>query len=200
WKERAASFEGLAGFVDTRVNLTGGGTPEELTIQNVTAGFFQIAGLTPLIGRGFSDAEGVDPNANVVVLSHALWQRRFGGDPGIVGRTIQLNTRLNTVIGVMPPDVRLQMKSISLVGKPIDLWTPWVMPASARDTRGRFMSVMARLRPGISLDRAQTEMNAVAASIATELPQVDTGWGVRVLSIRDELSGDLRPALLMLAG
>ena len=200
WKERATAFEDMAGFVDTRTNLTGSGTPEELTVQNVTAGFFQIVGIPPLVGRGFSDAESVDPNANVVILSHALWQRRFGGDPGIVGRTIQLNANTNTVIGVMPPNVRLQMKSISLVGKPIDLWAPWVLPANARDARGRFMSVIARLRPGTPIEQAQAQMNTIAAALTAELPAMDTGWGVRVISIRDELSGDLRPALLMLAG
>ncbi|HEV3062287.1 MAG TPA: ABC transporter permease [Vicinamibacterales bacterium] len=200
WKERATSFEGMAGFADTRTNLTGSGNPEELTIQNVTAGFFSVAGVSPAIGRGFTEAESVDRNAAVVVLSHALWLRRFGGDPSIVGRTIQLNGTANVVVGVMPPDVRLLMKSNSLVGKPIDLWAPWVLPASARDARGRYMSVLARLSPGASLDRAQTEMTAVAAATAAELPDVDTGWTVRVLSIRDELAGDLRPALLMLAG
>jgi putative ABC transport system permease protein len=200
WKERAHSFDGMAGFVDTRTNLTGSGAPEELTIQNVTAGFFAIAGVSPLIGRTFSDQESADPDAAVVVLSYALWQRRFGGDPGIVGRTIQLNGAANTVVGVLPPAIPLQMKSNSLVGKPIDLWTPWVLPANARDARGRYMSVMARLKPGVTLQQAQTEMNAIAAAITAELPTIDTGWTIRVLSIRDELAGDLRPALLMLTG
>jgi putative ABC transport system permease protein len=200
WKERVTSFEGMAGFVDTRTNLTGSGTPEELTIQNVTAGFMPIAGITPILGRSFSDEESADRNAKVVILSHSLWRRRFGGDPGIVGQTIQLNGTPNTVIGIMPPDVRLLMKSNSLVGKPIDLWTPWVLPANARDARGRYMSVLARLKPGVSLDQAQTEMKAVAAALASELPEIDTGWSARLLSIRDELSGDIRPALLMLAG
>ncbi len=200
WKERATSFEGIAGFVDTRTNLTGDGNPEELTVQNVTAGFFRVAGVAPLIGRTFTDEESAKRDAGVVILSHALWQRRFGGDGAIVGRAIQLNGAANTVIGVMPPEVRLLMKSNSLVGKPIDLWAPWALPASARDARGRYMSVAARLKPDVSLERAQTEMKAIAAALATELPEMDTGWSVRVLSIRDELSGDLRPALLMLAG
>jgi len=200
WKERATSFEDMAGFVDTRTNLTGSGNPEELTIQNVTAGFFQIAGISPAIGRSFTDEESVDRNARVTILSDALWRRRFGADPGIVGQTIQLNGDATLVAGVMPPDVRLRMKSNSLVGKPIDLWTPWVLPANARDARGRYMSVLARLKPGVSLQQAQAEMNAIAASLTAELPQIDTGWTVRVLSIRNELSGDLRPALLTLAG
>ncbi|HEY7284359.1 MAG TPA: ABC transporter permease [Vicinamibacterales bacterium] len=200
WKERATSFEDLAGFVDTRTNLTGSGNPEELTIQNATAGFFSILGVSPMIGRAFSDAESSDRDAAVVVLSYALWQRRFGGDPALVGKTIQLNGRANTVVGVLPPDVRFLMKSNSLVGKPIDLWAPWVLPEGARDARGRYMSVVARLRAGVTIEKARAEMGAISASMATELPEIDTGWTSRVISIRDELSGDIRPALLMLAG
>src|SRR5690242_5096482 len=132
WKERATSFEGMAGFADTRTNLTGSGNPEELTIQNVTAGFLSIVGVSPLIGRGFTDEESANRDSAVVILSYTLWQRRFGGDPGIVGRTIQLNGAPNTVIGVMPPDMRFLMKSVSLVGKPIDLWTTWALPARDR--------------------------------------------------------------------
>jgi len=200
WKERAHSFAGMAGFADTRASLTDNGAPEELTIQNVTGGFLQVAGVEPMIGRGFSDEESADPNSRVVVLSYALWQRRFGGDAAVVGRAIQLNGAPATVIGVMPPGVPLLMKSNSLVGKPIDLWTTWVLPPNARDFRGRYMSVLARLKPGVTLQQARAEMSALGAALATELPAFDTGWTVRVLSIRDELAGDLRPALLMLAG
>jgi putative ABC transport system permease protein len=200
WRERAQSFEGMAGFVDTRANLTGNGAPEELAIQNVTAGFLDVAGVEPMIGRGFSDEESADPNSRVVILSYPLWQRRFGSDAAIVGRAIQLNGAPATVIGVMPPGIPLLMKSNSLVGKPIELWTTWVLPPNARDLRGRYMSVLARLKPGVSLQQARTEMNAISAALAAELPAMDTGWTVRVLSIRDELAGDLRPALLMLAG
>jgi putative ABC transport system permease protein len=200
WKERAQSFEGMAGFVDTRANLTGSGAPEELTVQNVTAGFLSIAGVVPVVGRGFSNEESADRNSRVVILSHSLWQRRFGGDPGIVGSAIQLNGAPATVIGVMPPDVPMLMKNNSLVGKPIDLWATWVLPANARDARGRYMSVLARLKPGVTLQQAQTEMDAIAAALTAELPTIDTGWTVRVLSIRDELAGNLRPALLMLTG
>jgi putative ABC transport system permease protein len=200
WKERARSFDGMAGFADTRTNLTGIGAPEELTVQNVTAGFLSVAGVMPMIGRGFTGEESADPEGDVVILSHALWQRRFGADAGIVGRKIQLNGKPRTVIGVMPPGIPLLMKSNSLVGKPIDLWRPWVLPPDARDARGRYMSVIARLKPAVSLQQAQAEMSAVAAALTSELPDFDTGWSVRVLSIRDELAGDLRPALLMLTG
>ena len=199
WRERATAFDDLAGFVDTRANLTGSGEPEELTVQNVTGGFFPILGVSPIVGRTFTDAENADRNANVAILTYALWQRRFGGDPSIVGRTIQLNGTPATVVGVMPPDVRLLTRN-SLVGKSADLWHPWVIPPEAREPRGRFMSVIGRLKPGVPITQAQSQMNTVAAGLTAEFPRFDTGWSVRTVPLRDELAGELRPALLMLAG
>src|SRR5438105_14898911 len=103
WKERATAFQRMAALVDTRANLTGSGDPEEIVVQNVTADFFPILGVSPLLGRTFSDAENTDPQSSAVILSYEFWQRRFGGDSGIVGRSIQLNARANTVVGVTPP-------------------------------------------------------------------------------------------------
>ena len=101
WKERATAFEAMAAFADTRTNLTGNDNPEELTVQNVTDGFLPIVGVSPAIGRGFTEAESVDRNAAVVILSDGLWRRRFGADPAVIGQTIQLNGKPNTVVGVL---------------------------------------------------------------------------------------------------
>jgi putative ABC transport system permease protein len=200
WRERATSFEDMSAFADARQVLTGSGDPEEVTAQLAIGPLFKVMGVPPLAGRTFTDAELADPASNVAVLSHAFWQRRFGGDSGIVGRTIQLNGATTTVVGIMPPDVRLLMKSNSLVGRTTDLWVPYPLPASARNPRGRSISVVARLKPGVGIAKAQSEMATVAAGLASEFPAFDTGWSVRVMSLRDELSGDLRPALLVLAG
>jgi putative ABC transport system permease protein len=201
WRERATAFEEMSAFADTRTVLTGDSAPEELTSQLVTEGFFQILGVPALHGRTFSDQESTDSGmAPVTVLSHALWERRFGSDPGIVGKPIQLNGLPTTVVGVMPPNVRLLMKSNSLVGKPTDLWTPLIFPETARTPRGRSISVIARLKSDISVDQAQTQMTTIMAGLATEFPAFDTGWTAKVLPLRDELSGDLRPALLILTG
>jgi putative ABC transport system permease protein len=199
WRERAASFDAMAAFADTRANLTGSGDPEELVVQNVTTDFFPILGVSPIVGRTFTAAETTDPKADAVVLGYALWQRRFGGDPAIVGRTIQLNGAAVPVVGVMPPDVALTLKN-SLAGKPADLWRAWMLPAAWREPRGRFLSVIARVRPGVSIARAEAEMTTLASALATEMPAFDTGWSVSVLPMRDELSGSIRPALLLLAG
>jgi putative ABC transport system permease protein len=199
WRERAQSFEDLSGFIDTRGVLIGGGDPEEITQQLVLGDMFRILAVPAMLGRTFTGAELSEPNSNVTVLSYALWQRRFSGDPGIIGRAIQLNNTATTVVGVMPPDVQLRT-SRSQVGKPTDLWIPFPLPAEARTPRGRSISVIGRLKPGTSIQQAQAEMDTIAAGLEKEFPEFDTGWGVRVFSLRDELAGNIRPALLVLAG
>src|SRR6266542_3382881 len=190
WRERATAFEEMSAFADTRLVLTGSGDPEEVTGQLVMGPLFRVLGVPAAVGRTFTDAELADPAGSVTVLSHAFWQRRFAGDPAIVGRTIQLNGAATTVVGVMPPDVRLLMKSNSLVGKATDLWTPFPLPATARNPRGRSISVIARLEPGIGVSQAQTQMTTIAAGLASEFPAFDTGWSARVVPLRDELAGD----------
>src|SRR5712691_6818301 len=99
-----------------------------------------------------------------------------------------------TVIGVMPPDTRIFFKSGSLAGKPADLWLPFAFTEAQRQPRGRYMTAIARLKPGMSMEQAQTQMSTIAATLAKEWPEFDTGWGVRLLPLRDELAGDLRGA------
>src|SRR3989449_1349583 len=176
WGDRSTSFERMAAFVDTRANLTGGDNPEEVTVQNVTAGFFPILGVPPLLGRPFSDSENTDPQSSVVILSADFWQRRFGGDPNVIGRTIQLNARPQTVVGVMPPDFRLLIKVGSQSGKPADLWRPMVFVADARDFGGRYLESIARLKPGVSVRQAQAELSSIASALATETPQRNANW------------------------
>jgi putative ABC transport system permease protein len=200
WRDRATVFERMALLVDVRQNLTGSGTPEEVVLQIVTADFFPILGVSPLLGRTFTDAETRDPQANVVMLGYDFWRRRFGGDSDIVGRAIQLNGRPTLVAGVMPSGFRLFIKERSAVGKPADLWAPWVLPANARDFGGRFAEAIARLKPGVSIDEAQTQMTAIARALEHETPQRNANWGARVIALRDELSGEYRRALLILAG
>src|SRR5262249_38283196 len=200
WKERSTVFEEMSAFADTRAVLTGSGEPEEITRQLAIGPLFRVIGVPALYGRTFSDAELTEGAPGVAVLGHAFWKRRCGADPSIVGRMIRLNGVATPVVGVMPPDVRLLMKTNSLVGKPTDLWINNPLPASARTPRGRSISVVARLKPGVTSEQARAEMRTIAAGLTAEFPQFDTGWTIRVLPLRDELSGDLKPALLMLAG
>jgi putative ABC transport system permease protein len=200
WQERATSFERMSAFADGRSVLTGSGDPEEVTHQLAIGPLFEVLGVAALHGRTFNDIELSDDSVNAAVLSHAFWTRRFGADPTIVGRTIVLNGSSTTVVGVMPPDVRLLYKSNSQVGKPTDLWRNFPFPPSARTPRGRSISVIARLKPQVTIEQARAEMKTIAANLATEFPDFDTGWTAKVVPLRDELAGELRPALIVLAG
>ena len=200
WKERATAFESLAAYVETRANLTGGDNPEEVVAQNVTADYFSAIGAEPFLGRAFTAAERSDPEPAAVILTHELWERRFGSDRSIIGRSIQLNGWPQTVVGIMPAGARLFLKSGALANKPVDLWLPYVLEPDAREPHGRYLSVVGRLKPGVSLEKARAEMNTISASLTTELPDFDTGWGVKLVPLREELSGEIRPALLLLSG
>src|SRR5919201_3038662 len=200
WQDRNQVFEQLSAFYDYRANLTGQAQPEELTAQGVTPNFFTTLGVSPLLGRTFTPDEGPQGHDRVAILSHALWQRRFGGDPAIIGKSIQLNSRPFVVIGVMPPDVTLFIKAGSLVGKAPELWTPFAWGEEYRQPRGRYALAIARLKPDVSLPQARVHMNTIAAQLTAEWPQFDTGWTVRLVPLRDELAGELRRPLYVLSG
>ena len=199
WQERVKSFEGLAAFAETRANLTGTDNPEEVVAQNVTAPFFSVLGVAPKLGRLFTAEESADPASTVVILSEELWQRRFGSDPGIIGQSIQLNGKAQTVVGIMPAGVRLFLKAGSLVGKQADLWSTYALGPKEREPRGRYLSVIGRLKPGVSIMTARAEMKTISANLASELPEFDTGWGTNVVPLRAELAQEVRPALFVLS-
>jgi putative ABC transport system permease protein len=203
WKDRATAFERLAALYDFRTNLSGGGDPEELVAQAVTPDFFPALGVSPMLGRAFAPDEGSERNSGhdrFTILSYDLWQRRFGGDKAILGGTIQLGGNPVTVVGVMPPGVRLFLKAGSLVGKPPDLWLPLQFREEARQPRGRYLSAIARLKPGVSLGEAQVQMDTIARGLAAEWREFDTGWTVQLVRMHAELAGELKPALLVLMG
>ena len=200
WRERATAFERMAPFYDYRINLTGSGEPEELIGMDVTPDFFPTLGVAPIVGRIFADEEGPEGHDAVAILSYGLWQRRFAGDAGVVGRTVQLNGRPVTIVGVMPPDTRLFIKRWSLTGKPAELWMPFAFTAASRQPRGRYMSAIARLKPDVPLGEAQAQMTTIASGLTKEFPEFDTGWGALLTPLHREISGDLRPALLVLTG
>jgi putative ABC transport system permease protein len=200
WKERATSFESMAAYAETRANLTDGDKPEELIAQNVTAEYFSVIGVAPFLGRVFTPEESADPKSSAAILSYELWQRRFGSDQSIIGRVIQLQGKPQTVVGVMPPGVRLYLKAGSLVNKPVDFWWPYVLGPEARNARGRYLTVIARLKPGVPMETARTEMNSIFAGVTQELPEFDTGWSTMVVPLRQELSAEIGPALFVLSG
>ena len=198
WQERGTPFSSMAGMYDDRVALTGEGRPEQLVAQVVMPSFFSTLGVAPLLGRAFAPDEGPDGNDQVVILSHGLWQRRFGGDPAIVGKTIQVDRRPVTVVGVMPARFSLFLKTGTLAGKPADLWAPMVFTEKGAQRSGRYASSIARLAPGETVASAQAKMAAIMSALAREFPDRDEGWSVQVVPLHAEIAGEMRTTLLVL--
>ncbi len=193
------SFEGIAGYYafygvgDSK--LIGEGEPERLSEVPVTQNFFPLLGVQPAIGRLFTRRECLFNGPKAVLLSHALWERRFASDRGILGRSLRLNNADVTVIGVLPPS--FDFGSIFAPGQHIDLFSPFPLSAET-DRQGNTLAMIGRLRPGATVRRAQAELLATRPFINTVHPE----WGrlkLAVGSLADHVSGSLRPALVVLA-
>jgi putative ABC transport system permease protein len=193
WREMNRTFEDMGAISLTfKGTLTGDGAPEEVPLQYVTAAFSTVLGVPPQQGRLFAPEDDA-PTAHVVMLSDRLWRRRFGADAGIVNRSILLDGVPHTVVGVMPP-------GFSVLDKNVDLWVTIGFSPEARTPRGRWLMVIGRLRPGVSLGQAQEDMTRVHAELTRMFPAFNTGWTARVVSIADQMTGEIRPALLVMLG
>jgi putative ABC transport system permease protein len=199
WQEQNKVFEGMAAYADTRVNLAGDIEPEEIPAQRSTANLFSILGVNALLGRTFSAEDGKPGQNKVAVISFALWQRRFGGDPRVIGRNINLDAVDYTLIGVLPPDVKWHVRKFSLTDQPAELWVPSITN-EMREHRGRFIGVVARLKPGVTLAQARAEMSAIAGRLAEQYKRFNTGFGADVVPLRQQFTGEIRLALLALMG
>jgi len=193
WRERAQSFQSMALIEPYGFDLsTPDGPPQALRSWGVTEAFFETIGAPPVIGRGFTQADHA-PNAPFsVVLSYRLWQQRFGADPRMAGRTIQLDGQPATVVGVAPPWLRYPDHR--------DLWNPkrWHYDGERTDRSSSYMYAVGRLRPGVTLDQARAELDAVGELLATEYPATNTSVRINPVPFDEQLLGDVRPALFVL--
>ena len=194
WKAQNRTLSGIAAYQDSTMTLGGGSVAERLDAGFVGADVFAVLGVSPFMGRGFLASEERQGGPLVVVLGHGMWQRRFGADPQMVGRTLKFEGRDYQVIGVMP-------RGFTFPGD-IDLWFPLVL--TDRDTnpgqRGaHYLNVVARLKPGVSLEQAYADLSAIEQSIAAQFSAVQ-GYGVWVRPLLDAMVGDVRRPLLMLLG
>jgi putative ABC transport system permease protein len=196
WRAMNRSFADMAATRFAFANLTGGGAPEVVLGRAVTANFFSVLGVQPVLGRAFTAADDTS-GARVVVISHALWQRRYHGDPGIVGRTITMSVERvgdvkHEVIGVAPP-------SFVFLSREIDYWTPMQFsPEEAANRGNHYLNVVARLKPGVSMDAAVFDMRAIATRLAEQHPETNRDLGAVVVPIREEVLGDTRVQVIAL--
>ncbi len=200
WRESNESFEDLAAFMafaNGNVNLTGGSAPERVPVARVTAGYFELLGVPPVEGRAVRPEENVVGQHRVAMLSYGLWQRQFGGDPGLVGRSVFVNGFPYSVIGIMPQGFR-PMGDVAL-GLGVDLWRPLAPDDNQTGGRGaRQLQVVGRLKGGVSIDQAQLELEQIARALSLEYPETNQGRGVRVVALHDQVVHEVRPALLLL--
>jgi putative ABC transport system permease protein len=197
YREGVASFEELAAYRTVDSNLTGGTEPERVSAAGVTANLFTALGSEPMLGRAFTVSEDVPGRDDVVVIGHGLWQRRFGGDPAVIGRTIELDGGARTVVGVMPPGFRLPADFQS--ERPTEAWTPLALDLTDPGERGRrYLRGVARLRPGATVSQANAELELLTRRWVAEGIVADDQFSAAVVPVRDEVVGDIRAALLIL--
>ncbi|HKW97997.1 MAG TPA: ABC transporter permease [Bryobacteraceae bacterium] len=191
WRERTRSFAAMAAMTDLPANLTGDGEPEALPGMQVSPEFFQVLGISPVIGRGFTAEEGIPGKDDRAVLSYGLWQRRFGGDRNILGRKIGINGAPVTVVGVMP-------RGFTLPDMRAEVWTPLPIVRNKDWEGGRFLSVIARLKPGMSLERARADVAGVAKQTSEERPAMNKNWSAEVFPLLEDVTLDVRLPLVVL--
>src|SRR5256714_541214 len=196
WQKQASAFTGIAAMAERSFNLSGIGEPERLEGRRVSANLFELLGVQALLGRTFVPDDD-RPGTHVVLLSHSLWQRRFGSDPSVVGGALALNGESYTVVGVMPQFVQLP----GFENRNDQLWVPIALPPEEAAQRGNhFLEVVARIKPGIALKQAQAEMETIAVRLAKEYPRYNARIGATVTPLHEEVVGDIKPALLILLG
>jgi len=197
WKRSAKSFESLAGSSSDAFTLTGTGEPKMIFGAMVTANFFSTLGVQPMLGRDFvADdelPEGSGPT--VAIISYSFWRSDFSADPAAIGRSIRLDNKAITVVGVLPREFEF-----APAGSP-PLWVPLHTNAYTGTARNaRWLEVIGRLAPGVSIDQTRAEMQGISARLAQEYPKQDASIFVTVESLREEIVGNIRPHLLILFG
>jgi predicted permease len=201
WQDHNTVFDQMAVMYDDHLTLTGGDSdPEQIAYQGVSANLLAMLGTDPIIGRTFSPEDAVPRKNDVVILSFGLWQRRFGGESKIVGRKIQINGQPCTVIGVMPRGFQLFIKRGSFTSEQSEIWTPIPFTEKSRIPRGRYLTALARMKPGVSIGQAQLQMDSISAALEKQWPDFDKGWGVQLIPLKEQLVGSMRQPLMILLG
>jgi putative ABC transport system permease protein len=214
YREQAKGFLGFAATNNVaESSLTGEGEPEQIQLASVTANYLEVLGVEPLLGRGFVESDEkpipqkafTDPTipipASALILSHDFWQRRFGGDPSVLGRAVQMDFQPMTVVGVMPSGFEVMMPVDAGMPTDIDAWTPLRLDLAQGNRESQNLRVVARLRPGVTVAQAQSEMDAIAAR-QRERHQFHQNMGMQidVVPMHADVVGHVRPTLLALLG
>jgi putative ABC transport system permease protein len=195
WKNQARSFSALAGASPAwTFTLTGGGEPEQIQGLYVSANLFPMLGVTPARGRAFLPEEDRTGGPPVVIVSQGLWQRRFGGDPNVIGKTLTLGGNSLTIVGIMP-------SGFQFLEPEAEVWVPLAQNQFANNARVvRLLSVIGRLKDDVKPEQASAELATIARQLETQYPNTNTGVGLRLVALHEQVTGKVRPALLLLFG
>jgi putative ABC transport system permease protein len=205
WRNQNQVFEQMAAMFAGRMNLTGGGEPESVFALRASASIFPLIGARFAAGRAFLPEEDRTGADRVVVISYGLWRQRYGADQKIIGQKITLDNESYTVIGVTAPDFQFprrdELPSYYKVSRKVDLYLPIAFtPEAMKNRRGNFLTVIARLKPGVSVGQANDDMNTIARRLTELYPQTNTDKGVRLALLQQQAVGKARTALLVLLG
>jgi putative ABC transport system permease protein len=198
FRKQATVFEDVAAYTGWNPIMSGDSAAERMPAIQVGDGYFKIMKGEPILGRVFTPEEQEDGKDFVIVLGHGLWQRRFGGDPSVIGRSIQLNSRPYTIVGVMGPD--FHPLPTTLVSPEGQFYRPVAESYDESQRDARHLRAIARLKPGVTVAQARAEMNVIAQRLEREHPLTNHGQGANVVSITDDTIGGVRPTLLMIFG
>jgi putative ABC transport system permease protein len=194
WRSRSRAFERIGIFRYRGFTLTGEGQAEHVSSVDASPALFQLLGVPPVVGRTFTDEDEGPGHDRQLILSYATWMRRFGGDPGVLGRTLELDDATHTIVGVMPRDFRLPATDPE-----VEMWSPLTLDLRALASRPhRMYQALGRLAPGASIDRARHDMASVAAGIANENPETQAGWGVVIIPAQEQVVGNIGETLWVL--
>ena len=191
WKAQSTAFEQMAVYADTRFSLSTSNDPLSLSGAVVSSDFFSVLPSNAMQGRTFTSDDERPGHDQIVVIGHGLWQRAFGANPNIIGQTLTLNSRSFTVVGIMPAGFEFPREA--------EVWVPLAWDDNDRKTRSMHdYSVIARLKQNVSVQQAQAEMSTISSRLEQQYPEENTGWGAKVIPLREDLVGDVRLSLLVL--
>jgi putative ABC transport system permease protein len=191
WRDRNQVFDRIAAYTIGTDTLIGSEGPERIPRALISGDMFELLGVTPMLGRSFREDEDLPNQNNVIVISHGMWQRRFGSDPNILGRTISLSDEPVTIVGVMPA-------GFYVAGRTTELWRPLALDPTNSSRGGHFLAVIARLKQGVSLQQAESEMRGIARQLAKQYPDTNADESADTVLLHDLIVGPIRPMLLTL--
>ncbi len=200
WKDQNEVFSEIGAISQFSGTITGSEDPERVGVVQLSPEVFSILGVRSQLGRLLQPGDDAADAPTVVMLSHGFWQRRFGSDPETIGRTVTLNGAPFEVVGILPPGFDFELPVTFNSTGSQDVWFPMQLGEDARTARGRWLQVLARLQAGVSIERAHSQMTAIAQRLEHDHPEAQTGWTVNVVPLQSQVVGDVRTPLFILLG